>query len=981
MADLTQQLDEEHKRVVGMFAGSPYVSLTFSDGDPPRRYEVEYSIKGGVKQEDGSIQISESHRVAILLPFGYPNFPPICKPLTPTFHPDFGSAAICISSYWDVFKSLPGLITHIGRMIAGQIYGTEDALNPEAAKWYEENGNKLPFASVNLEKGVDDLSVDVIEEPPDSREAHKNVELPVAGSETLFIEEMDLSGDGFAPIEDITFSGGSDEGGGEEALQPGPDALDDLCTLKDAKGSSSGNKPPVLDVLSEELSVSQETQGELDLSFDPDETLFMEDVDSAEAGFDGLEDMASSDGAEKGGDDTGLNLDEQGVLSGRQEDDDAPPEEPLKLDMETKELSSSEGNKEELDLSFDAAETLFMEGADPAGDGLEGLDNKTSPEAPLELGTVPEELPSSQEITEELDLPSDGSAELFLEKTDSLIDDPGSVKEKTSRGGKGKENNDRDHRTERKKETSDQRGRQDTNYRKVQRKPNVASAGGLPDGRHAGGMEKEEVDHAVDPAALYAEEQRIKKKKTIRIAAILGICLIVFGGAYIFIMDILHYQNAENIWRETPLLLEQQKYKEVQSRGRLALKQLAMIHVLKKSDGARLKREIDRLLKTKKFQRGLAGKVLFDGNYVGKETIPARQAIKKAMEKGDEPVAAGEWNSALQFFREARRLAKTITLDDKDIPTEIEKSIADTQLNLFLMEGNDHLEAGELDDAVAIFQKAAELANNRADIDDKRVASVHKSLDKAMLRRFIKEGAGAFAAVQLDKALSSYEQALQLAEKETVSSHEDAAGIRNSIQQIKLYQLLEKGKTEYDASEWDAALQNFQKALRFIMEDTSGNPELLANEPVIRKKILQLTVKISENKAASLKAQNKLKEALQEQKRVVSDINNSAFKDDPEFVGILEKARSDISSLKHEIDVAEKIAYLTKHYQKIFTDNHALARSAILRYPVIELVKQEGKNQLYSMKCIAYTITGKISLELIYFYDGATRKWSLYNKK
>ncbi len=742
MTDLVQQLTDEHQEIVKRFADNPYVALSFSDGDPPRKYEVEYKIKGGVRQEDGSVGISEIHLVSILLPFGYPNFPPNCKPLTPIFHPDFDSAAICISDFWNESKSLPGLISYIGRMISGQVFGSEHAFNPEAAKWYLGHVNRLPFDSVDFGKGVEDVGV----------ETDGEIELNLVGSDLPPLEEVDT-----------------------------------------------------------------------------------------------------------------LIIGEQVGLDGKRS------------------LDSQEERGESLDLVIEKPAEHSEQAAAPQGDVSLGAS---------QLQSSPDVVPEDQ------------------------------VEGKTEKEGEGD-----------------------------------------------------------DLAAIYAEEQVLKKKNLIRTVAVGSICLLVLSAAYFLAMDIFNYQKAESSWQGTDDLLNQHRYKEVKAKGDLALVEISKLKVLKKSDAERLRKEIEALLKTKDFQGGLVGKTLYEGSYVKKETIPVRKAVKASMEKGHGAIAVEEWGSALLSFQEAQELAESIQLDDQETLAVLERAIEKSRLNQLIKKGSEHLGAGELNDAITIFQKASELANAGADIDAEKIAFIHQSLDKALLQKFIKEGEGAFTAVQLDKALSSFEQALLLAEKETSAAPEYARGIRKSIQQINLYQLLEKGKTEYEASEWGAALLSFQEALRFILDEAFGYPELASNETAIRKKILQVSLKLRENEAANYRVQKKLAEVVEEKLRIIEQIENSPFKDDPEFMEIVEHSRTAISNLNFEIDIARKINYLIENYQEIFQANHSLAHSATLRYPVVVFLQEDGENQLYNLKCTGYTSTGKISLELNYSYDVGAKKWALFNRK
>ncbi|TKB24883.1 hypothetical protein FCL47_16720 [Desulfopila sp. IMCC35006] len=105
------------------------------------------------KKNGGQIVESIDHVVELAIPFGFPHFPPSCKPKSDIFHPDFDPAAICLGDFWEQTRALPDLIVHIGKMINGEIYSTTNAFNEEAAEWYLDNAVKFPLAHISWGNG------------------------------------------------------------------------------------------------------------------------------------------------------------------------------------------------------------------------------------------------------------------------------------------------------------------------------------------------------------------------------------------------------------------------------------------------------------------------------------------------------------------------------------------------------------------------------------------------------------------------------------------------------------------------------------------------------------------------------------------------------------------------------------------------------------------------------------------------------------
>lgn len=150
MATPNAQLRKIFQDLKAQFDNSQYVEIIPFDDDPPEKYEINYTILGLVQDKSGNIIETKDHSIFINIPFGYPHFPPSCTPKSSTFHPDFDQAAICIGEYWNKDRTLPDLIIHIGKMIAGEVYSTENVFNDAALAWYNKIANQLPFEKLDF---------------------------------------------------------------------------------------------------------------------------------------------------------------------------------------------------------------------------------------------------------------------------------------------------------------------------------------------------------------------------------------------------------------------------------------------------------------------------------------------------------------------------------------------------------------------------------------------------------------------------------------------------------------------------------------------------------------------------------------------------------------------------------------------------------------------------------------------------------------
>ena len=148
-----RRLTADYQRVQEAFVSHPHVRLLEVEGSPPERYRFELRVAGlGPSGEDSFVERNE-HRVEIFLPMDYPRRPPVCRMLTPVFHPNIDPQKICIGDHWSAGQSLAEMVVRIAEMICYQSYNTKSPLNAKAAAWAEQNVALLPLHKGDLSGG------------------------------------------------------------------------------------------------------------------------------------------------------------------------------------------------------------------------------------------------------------------------------------------------------------------------------------------------------------------------------------------------------------------------------------------------------------------------------------------------------------------------------------------------------------------------------------------------------------------------------------------------------------------------------------------------------------------------------------------------------------------------------------------------------------------------------------------------------------
>lgn len=138
-----RRLQADYEAVRALVHRHPRVEIEGVSGNPPERYRLLLKVRS-LRQRGEDIEYAHEHRLEVRLPFGYPRDAPVCRMLTPVFHPNIAPHVVCIGDHWTAAESLATMIQRVGEMLAFQSYNIKSPLNGEAARWAEENLRKLP---------------------------------------------------------------------------------------------------------------------------------------------------------------------------------------------------------------------------------------------------------------------------------------------------------------------------------------------------------------------------------------------------------------------------------------------------------------------------------------------------------------------------------------------------------------------------------------------------------------------------------------------------------------------------------------------------------------------------------------------------------------------------------------------------------------------------------------------------------------------
>ena len=145
-----RRLASDWEQVKKDFAGHKNIMVTPIGEEPPEKYHVTYFVNGIYLAPDGTVMVLSRHEVEITLHSDYPRYKPICRILTPIWHPNFRDGQICIGDIWGAGESLSDIIVNIGHMIQYKSWNSFSPLSADAAQWAIENKHMFPVGNVDL---------------------------------------------------------------------------------------------------------------------------------------------------------------------------------------------------------------------------------------------------------------------------------------------------------------------------------------------------------------------------------------------------------------------------------------------------------------------------------------------------------------------------------------------------------------------------------------------------------------------------------------------------------------------------------------------------------------------------------------------------------------------------------------------------------------------------------------------------------------
>lgn len=938
MSDDNNLLEKELEQVQCQFAKHPHISIVSTEGTPVNKYVVEYRVKGLVRLDDGEIANSDQHRIEISLSFGFPHFPPNCKPLTQIFHPDIDPSAIKIADFWTSDTTLTALIIYIGQMICWQVYSEENVFNQDAAAWLAENSASVPLDTVDFSVGLGskDKSEGESVTPPQG----VGVDL---GLTTADLPELSFD----SPESGATAA--SDKFGGmtldlDFALKEHPsaaaavtsgvtDVAKDLDFGFKASGTTEDKATEPAEIVVEEIDIEtaapdDEVEGEVDLDFT-----------SVDIDHDIICGM----------------MDQRNFFAAKRKINIMAPE---NLSQATAAL------RPEIENHIRDAEKIFQEAIKLEGQGLlEEAARKF--EAVLNIARDYPELDQNMKRVRNawMAAAKDETAsvsefqEIDLASTIDDIEAPGEISLTLESEGKDQEMAPVNHGFS-----------GGLTLEQPMAPPPQAPAGTwTPPGAPA--KEKKKVA----PLKVPVKEAK-SKKSSLFVWATLFLILIFSGWIY---MEWTSFNKAKAKWATVHTLLENGEYEQVSQQCAEITELLSRVHIVMAAGKKEILAQIQDIAGSEHFQEAMGGKVYFKNKYISKMAHQAYVDIEKLIAAGEKEGSVSNWQGALVSYEAALDVAeKNKKRLDEEFYTKIVFMVKQAQFANHVAQGKKAFISKSWPMAIDNFTKAMELAKVKDVADPTSSYDVNRYLQRALFSQYLVDGDKFLKEGSWKEAVTNYQGAYDIAKKEDVIDTASKESVTLKLHQTTLMKGITEGDKFTTSKKWTQAIAEYEKAEAVLPYDvTIPGKSIKETQNTVAASLLNALLNRDQEEARAYLTNKEYVKAITVLKRTIRTIDSSPLKDKAQWQLMKKQAEDDLKKASLQGIVEEKTEYLKEQYKEIFVENFVGVRAQALDQPQIKFLEATGSALVFRVRCRELRDLKYYTLELIYQYDMAKDKW------
>lgn len=347
-----------------------------------------------------------------------------------------------------------------------------------------------------------------------------------------------------------------------------------------------------------------------------------------------------------------------------------------------------------------------------------------------------------------------------------------------------------------------------------------------------------------------------------------------------------------------------------------------------------------------RFQQGLLGKVLYDGEFIDRTNKEQIDQIALLCEQGQLNVDQDKWPEALTAYQKALKVALIDEVFHKDQIEELRHSIF------------------ELRDVIY---------------------ARYEEEGRQSFRAMVTTADILFKERRWAEAMDSYNQALRFAQENRVSDYDVVSRISLARHEAEMKNSLEEAQAYLAVNKELEAREVLQRIVTLADENgfSSHTASVASRKMIARidKNIFIGKMNDLEEYAKMMQAENKYDEALAQYQELLEEltVNSEKFQINPaDRIKGVHLAMAEIS--KQQL-VTNKYRYLLTAYQNILRESFNLSSNTHLKQPKIVFLKGEDNVLIYKVTALGSQSSGTSAphtqYEVDYKFDMGTGAWAL----
>jgi tetratricopeptide (TPR) repeat protein len=437
------------------------------------------------------------------------------------------------------------------------------------------------------------------------------------------------------------------------------------------------------------------------------------------------------------------------------------------------------------------------------------------------------------------------------------------------------------------------------------------------------------------------KSMRRKKAKNILVTTLVILTPFMYWG-----YEQLSFMKSNTLWNQANFYISNQECQLAKLEMEKVEEQLKKVIFFNQIDKARLLTCVTNMIESTRFQQGLLGKVIHNGQYIAWSTKQQLDLIATHSELAKHNIDEQQWPEALASYQKALKIA----LEDEEYH---QAAVEELQKTIMLIR----------DDMYAQYKEEG----------------------RASFMVMVRQADILFTEKRWSEAMDSYGNALRFAQENRVSDYDVVTRISSARHEAEINNCLEDAQALLAVNKDGEARNIFEKIITLSEENgvidlaaTAISREMIGK---IDKNNFLVKINSLEEKAGKLRFEKKYEEALAYYQEMLAELaaNAPKFQVNPASRKAMVKAA--MAEINNQKVVSNQQSYLLSMYQNILRKNFNLSTNIQLKQPEVVFLKNENNVLIYKVTALGITDSNasvpQTRYEVDYKFDLGTGAWAI----